>query len=125
MVPPLALIPVVIIYIGIGQSAKIIVIVVAVFLTVVIAAFQGVSKAESVSGPSRSNIGTASTASLPVSYLARSGALYISGPPSWPRRRVGRRSSQQNLLRHSPGWAIWSKCPVRTSISRADIWLLF
>ncbi len=48
MVPPLALIPVVIIYIGIGESAKVIVIVFAVFLTVVIAAFQGVTQADAV-----------------------------------------------------------------------------
>lgn len=48
MIPPLALIPVVIIYIGVGQAAKIIVIVFAVFLTVVIAAFQGVLQVDPV-----------------------------------------------------------------------------
>lgn len=42
MIPPLALIPLVILVLGIGQSAKILVIALAVFLVCVVATFQGV-----------------------------------------------------------------------------------
>jgi NitT/TauT family transport system permease protein len=45
MIPPLALLPVVIVYLGIGQTAKIVVIAFSVFLVVVIAAIQGVRSA--------------------------------------------------------------------------------
>jgi NitT/TauT family transport system permease protein len=46
MIPALALIPVVIVYLGIGENAKVFVIALSVFLTVVIAAFQGVREAD-------------------------------------------------------------------------------
>lgn len=41
-VPPLALIPLVIVFLGIGEEAKVFIIFLAAFLTCVIAAFQGV-----------------------------------------------------------------------------------
>jgi len=48
MIPPLALIPVAIVYLGIGEVAKVSVIALAVFLTVVIATIQGVAEANPV-----------------------------------------------------------------------------
>jgi NitT/TauT family transport system permease protein len=48
MVPPLALIPLVIIYLGIGEEAKVAVIAFSVFLTTVIASLEGVRAAQPV-----------------------------------------------------------------------------
>jgi NitT/TauT family transport system permease protein len=48
MIPPLAIVPIVIVYLGIGESAKIFVIALGVFLTVVIAAYQGVLEVDPI-----------------------------------------------------------------------------
>jgi NitT/TauT family transport system permease protein len=48
MIPPLGLLPVVVVYLGIGESAKVTVIAFSVFLVVVIAAIEGVRSASPV-----------------------------------------------------------------------------